>query len=400
MNNTDLEYQRLLHLILEKGRVKKNRTGVDTIGVFGAQARFNLAEGFPLLTTKKMAVKAITHELLWFIRGDTNIKYLVDNNCNIWNGDCYRKYKEIRRKTSVMPDTMDFSKEEFIEKIKTDAEFAAKWGDLGQGTYGQMWRAFPYYQDLSSFVKEIKNDDGKEIQCHPYSPLGIVDQLQKVINKLKTNPDDRRMIVSAWHPYWVDHCALPPCHCLFHFNTEELTYKERFDLLVKTEAGLKDLMPVLKSLQERSMRRIPIEDPQFSHWVKFAADEKDYEQEVGVLLDKHNIPRRRLNCLLYQRSCDFFLGIPFNIASYAMLLSMVAQVVNMVPGEFVHSMGDTHLYQNHIEQAKLQLTREPYPLPTLKLNPKITSLFDFKFEDISIENYQSHPAIKGDVSTG
>jgi thymidylate synthase len=364
MNNTDLEYQRLLRLILEKGKVKKNRTGVDTIGVFGAQARFNLAEGFPLLTTKKMAVKAITHELLWFIKGDTNIKYLVDNNCNIWNGDCYRKYKENYAKhptvNDVNSDGTPFDKELFIHQIKTDANFAAKWGDLGQGTYGQMWRSFPYFTTEAGHQHEMyRLVEGK------------VDQLQKVINKLKTNPDDRRMIVSAWHPYWVDHCALPPCHCLFHFNTEELTLEERKQLYYK--------------------------DGKYENWHKkggllFPAGESAFD-DAGV-------PKRRLNCLLYQRSCDTFLGVPFNIASYGLLTSMVAHTVGMVAGEFVHTYGDLHIYSNHIEQCKEQLTRQPLALPKLWLNPEVKNLFDFTINDIRIEDYNSHPAIKGEVSVG
>jgi thymidylate synthase len=368
MNNTDLEYNRLLTLILENGKRKKNRTGTDTIGVFGAQARFNLAEGFPLLTTKKVFYKGIFHELLWFIRGETNIKYLVDNGVNIWNSDAYRHYCD---KTKIngsfegdkwMRDNGDgtcsmFTREQFDEKLRNDQEFVQRWGQLGQGTYGQMWRRFPYMDE---------NEDYNE-----------VDQLQKVLDKLKSNPDDRRMIVSAWHPYWVDHCVLPPCHCLFHFNTEELSFNERWQLAL--EAG---------TVSDRDFEET-------RDWT-----EERFMKWFSSLMDGAKIPTRRLNCLLYQRSCDTFLGVPFNIASYALLTEMIAQVSNMVAGEFVHTYGDLHLYSNHLDQAKLQLTREPKALPKLVLNKEVKNLFDFKFEDIKIEGYDPHPAIKGEVSTG
>ncbi len=388
MNNTDKEYQRLLKLILDKGRVKKNRTGTDTIGVFGAQARFDLSEGFPLLTTKKVNFAAIVHELLWFIRGDTNIKYLVDNNVHIWDGDCYRKYKTEwdKQGLSICVDGAKWgkdigarsyqilSKEEFIEKIKNDNEFAQKWGELGQGTYGQMWRAFPYFTEIEKdLTAKYLLDKGSDKLLN----LGTVDQLQKVIDKLKTNPDDRRMIVSAWHPFWVENCCLPPCHLLYNFNTEELSAQERWDLLDKynkDENGPKDLF-------------------------KYADIEENFDGFI-VSCDKIGVPRRRLNCLLLIRSNDFFLGAPFNIASYSLLIEMVAQMVNMVPGELVYTVSDLHLYKNHVEQAKIQLAREPKKLPNLVLNKNIKNLFDFKFEDIKLEGYDPHPTIKGEVSTG
>jgi thymidylate synthase len=239
----------------------------------------------------------------------------------------------------------------FIERIKNDVEFATKWGELGEGTYGGMWRTFPYaYEDY---------------QDHAQYSLGTVDQLQKVIDKLKTNPDDRRMIVSAWHPHWVDHCALPPCHCLFHFHTEELTLEERIDILQK-QVG-------------------PVNLPKSEIW-------------IIQKLNEENIPHRRLNCLLYQRSNDFFLGVPFNIASYSLLTAMIAHVTNMVPGTFTHSHGDAHVYVNHLDQIKLQMSREPKALPSLWLNPEVKSLFDFKYDDIKFLNYDPHPAIKAEVA--
>ena len=378
MNKVDTEYFRVVNDILTNGRLKKNRTGIDTIGIFGAQAKYDVdLNAFPLLTTKKVHWPAIVHELLWFISGDTNIKYLVDNNVRIWNEWAYKKYSdwwENRAKFYTSPENMEkdipavqenkLTQEEFVEKIKFDESFANRWGELGEGTYGGMWRAFPFYTGDDSIVDgNIKS--------------GEVDQLQKVIDKLKTNPDDRRMIVSAWHPHWVDHCALPPCHCLFHFHTEELTLEERKNILIERSAKnqgqskLDELNNVLNSIMEQS---------------------------VELILAKENIPNRRLNCLLYQRSNDFFLGVPFNIASYSLLTAMIAHVTNMVPGTFTHSHGDAHIYVNHLDQIKLQMNREPKALPKLWLNPEIKSLFDFKYEDIKLLDYDPHPLIKGQVA--
>jgi thymidylate synthase len=320
----DFTYLDLVNRVLTEGKLKKNRTGIDTIGIFGAQARFDLADGFPLLTTKKVFFKGIVHELLWFISGSTNIKYLVDNDVHIWDDWAYQRYLKFVSKVVVVgeSDKPTLSQADFIHRIKTVDEFAKIWGDLGMGTYGGMWRAFPFYNDYDT----VAPSEGKET-------LDTVDQLRKVIEKLKTNPDDRRLIVSAWHPYWVDHCALPPCHVLFHFNTE-------------------------------------------------------------VLSDG----RRKLNCLLYQRSCDLFLGVPFNIASYALLTHMVAHCVGMVPGEFIHTYGDLHLYVNHVEQARLQATRDPHLSPQLALNLAKRDIFHFNYDDIQLIGYNSHPAIKAEVA--
>lgn len=376
MNNVDLEYFRLLKKVLSEGKKKKNRTGIDTIGVFGEQAKFNVdLNAFPILTTKKVYFRAILHELLWFIKGDTNIKYLVDNNVHIWDEWAFKRYvdwyNKIRSDTvdfttnwnGNCPEPMQYTQDEFIQKIKDcppyennnweDARFAIEWGELGEGTYGGMWRAFPYY-------------DGEQIDPQ----VGYVDQLKKVVDKLKSNPDDRRMIISAWHPYWVDHCALPPCHCLFHFNTEELTLEERFSIFSKGW----------------NLEKVKLE------W------EKDGFTDYHYLLDEHCIPRRKLNCLLYIRSNDMFLGSPFNITSYALLTAMVAHSVNMVPGVLTYTIGDCHLYQNHIEQVRLQLSRTPKTLPKLWLNPNVKDLFSFKYEDIKLLDYDPHPAIKAEVA--
>lgn len=385
MNNVDTEYFRLLSLILNEGRVKKNRTGIDTVGVFGAQAKFNVyMDAFPILTTKKVWFKGIVHELLWFIRGDTNIKYLVDNDVHIWDEWAYKRYCQEWTKQGYgisvygpkfgvdtgARSCRECTQTEFIQRIKdcplyqcgenftqenfNAAEFAIRFGELGEGTYGGMWRNFPYY-------------DGNDYDGGP----GHVDQLQKVIDKLKSNPDDRRMIVSAWHPYWVDHCALPPCHCLFHFNTEELTIEERHKIYSNLERGDYRLLPKYLGTTD---------------------------SEAHTAYDDSGVPRRRLNCLLYQRSCDTFLGVPFNITSYALLTAMVAHCVGMEPGTFTHTYGDLHIYENHREQIALQMTRNPKALPKLRLNSNVKDLFKFTFEDVVLKDYDPHPAIKGQVA--
>lgn len=261
------QYLDLLRRILDEGTPKGDRTGTGTLSVFGHQMRFNLEEGFPLLTTKKLHLKSIIYELLWFLKGDTNVRYLQEHGVRIWN------------------------------------EWADENGDLGP-VYGHQWRSWPDYKG------------------------GTIDQIQNVLDQIKHTPDSRRMMVSAWNPAEVNDMALPPCHCLFQF---------------------------------------------------YVAD-------------------GRLSLQLYQRSADTFLGVPFNIASYALLTMMMAQVTGLRPGDFIHTTGDTHLYQNHLSQARLQLTRTPRPLPTMRLNPEVKSLFDFRFEDFTLENYDPYDHIKATVS--
>lgn len=285
-------YLDLLQTVLEKGQVESNRTGIDTITYFGLQTRYDISNSFPLLTTKKMAYKSIFIELLWFLTGKTNIKYLVDNGVSIWNEWPFENYKKSNEyKNETIKD--------FVLKIKQDESFANKWGDLGP-VYGKQWRNF----------------------------FGI-DQISKVIEQIKTNPFSRRHIVSAWNPIEVDNMLLPPCHCFFQFH-----------------------------------------------------------------VSKNN----ELSLQLYQRSADLFLGVPFNIASYSLLTYMVAYQTNLKPKEFIHTLGNAHIYKNHIEQVKLQLTKKPLTLPTLELNKNISSIFDYSYEDIVLNNYISHEPIKGAVA--
>ncbi len=285
------QYLDLCKTILEKGTKKGDRTGTGTISYFGYQMRFDLSEGFPLLTTKRVHLKSIIHELLWFIKGDTNIKYLVDNDVRIWNDWPYAEYQ---KSSEFKGETI----EEFAERIKESDEFAKKWGNCGP-IYGKQWRNF-----------------------------GGVDQLENLIHDIKTNPNSRRLIISAWNPTEVQSMVLPPCHCFMQFYVND----------------------------------------------------------------------GKLSCQLYQRSADVFLGVPFNIASYALFTMMIAQVCDLKPGVFVHTLGDAHIYNNLLDQVNLQLTREPRELPTMNINPNVKSIYDFKYEDFELVGYNPHKGIKGKVS--
>ena len=507
MNSVDLEYNRLLNTILINGKRKTNRTGIDTIGVFGEMAKFDVRmDAFPILTTKRVWFKGIVHELLWFIKGDTNIKYLVDNGVHIW--DDWREPYGFKRQLVFVEKRVkpyvgyhgDFSWEGFGISGEVDTKLVYLWEKMMRRCYDSNHHRFPLYGGVGvsvcetwhnpkTFVEQVKqishwwykennwndfeldkdyygakqygpdtcvwlhtkennfytkvadpvevkdldgnrsvyltaNDAAREIgmsqssfnrilndgfpkiikgnnrnyigwefnvlrfedkllrmELIPDGELGFVygrawrnfegvDQLAKVIDKLKTNPDDRRMIVSAWHPYWVDHCSLPPCHCLFHFNTEELTLQERVDMA-------STILPILKF------------QPAFQ-----GLDNKAWEEQC----DKLEIPTRRLNLLMYQRSLDFPVGGPFNITSYSLLLAMVAHCVGMETGEFTWSTGDTHIYVNQLDGVNEQLKRGSYPLPKLWLNPDKKNLFDFKYDDIKLVDYISHPTIKFPVA--
>lgn len=324
MNQLDKDYQKLLKDILKNGVEKSDRTGTGTISVFGRQIRHNMADGFPLLTTKRMAIKTCMTELKWFLKGDTNIKYLVDNGCNIWNGDAYKNYKV---KNQKLADVIGhgfhggrLTQEEFINKIKTDDEFAKTWGKLGP-IYGHQWRSWT--------VKEDTSYDGEYVW---------VDQIKNLINDIKTNPDSRRLMVSAWNPGDQPEMALPPCHYGFQIYTRRSTREEKI-----------------------------------------------------VNPGKYRV----VSLMWNQRSVDTFLGLPFNIASYGMLLELIAKECNMIPGELIGNLGDVHLYNNHIKQAKEQIKRDPYQLPTLtKLEGNV---LDGEF-DYTIEYYESWPKIEAPLS--
>jgi thymidylate synthase len=425
MNNLDKQYQTLLQTILDFGVEKKDRTGTGTKSIFGYTIRHNMKDGFPLLTTKKMAWKTMVTELLWFLRGDTNIKYLVDNNCHIWDGDAYKNYlkggdvkwlkpTEVDTPIGKMSIPIPYSQEEFINKIKTDDEFAKKWGDLGK-IYGFQWRKWG----------ERKHDS----ISNEYF-IGI-DQIQNLINDLKTNPDSRRLMVNAWNVGELDQMVLPPCHYGFQVYTTELSDLRRYNIWFNNN-------------YETGMERFfdPKNLPDF--------DNPYYTPT----------PKRGISLMWNQRSVDTFLGLPFNIASYGLLLEIIAKEVGMLPDELIGNLGDVHLYSNHIEQAKEQIgkkltfderyaiytgnektweedggnsygkingldmmddkeipirTREPYPLPSVKIthrewyqhekvkehlgektfNEKILALRPDCFE---LLNYKSHPPIKAPLS--
>ena len=285
------QYLELCRNVLNNGIKKEDRTGTGTISYFGQQMRYNLSEGFPLLTTKRVHLKSIIHELLWFISGDTNIKYLVDNDVRIWNDWPFAAYQ---KSNEYQGETI----EEFAAKVKESNEFALKWGNLGP-VYGKQWRDF-----------------------------AGVDQLEDLINQIKNNPTSRRLIISAWNPAQIKDMALPPCHCFMQFYVND----------------------------------------------------------------------GKLSCQLYQRSADIFLGVPFNIASYSLFTMMIAQVTGLGLGDFVHTIGDAHIYLNHLEQIDKQLKREPRDLPKMIINPNVKSIYDFKYDDFELVDYNPHKGIKGKVA--
>lgn len=344
MNKLDKQYQELLKTIIEYGVDKKDRTGTGTKSIFGYTIRHNMKEGFPLLTTKKMAIKSLMTELKWFLKGDTNIRYLIENNCKIWNGDAYKNYK---LKNLFATDVDYLTMEEFVEQIISDDKFAKLYGELGP-VYGKQWKMWDKYDH-----ELIDKDKFPNVKSS-------VDQIQNLIEQLKENPDSRRLMVSAWNPGDIDKMVLPPCHYGFQVYTRELNLDERIDIYNK------GVNPMSRST--------------------------DYFHEH---MDVYGIPRREISLMWNQRSVDTFLGLPFNIASYAMLLEIIADEVNMVPGDLIGNLGDVHLYNNHIEQAKEQITREGYKLPNLHLISQdiLNGEFDYK-----INNYESHPTIKAPLS--
>jgi thymidylate synthase len=407
MNTLDKKYQELLQDILDNGIKKSDRTGTGTLSVFGKQIRHKMSEGFPLLTTKKMYFKGIVTELLWFLRGDTNIKYLVDNDCHIWDGDAYKNWcrqfevdpnnfdaEEVAKGHNdqcwgypildhVKPTSKEYkrgqinaylegkaekpffylSQEEFINKIKTDDEFAKTWGELGP-IYGKQWRSWNKirFRDINRInqhhnqIAGIENpfeEEGKWVR-------GYEDQIQNLILDLKTNPDSRRLMVSAWNVGELDKMTLPPCHYGFQVYTRELSFDERVEYFKKTYPD---------------------------KWDEYELPKDNFSW--------YNIPKRAISLMFNMRSNDVPLGLPFNLASYGLLLEIIAKEVNMVPDELIASLGDAHIYVNQIDGVKEQLTREPYKLPTLVMvtNPEL-KFDEYVYDNFKLVNYQSHPTIK------
>ena len=391
MNKLDRDYTALLQDILDNGVTKSDRTGTGTISVFGRQIRHKMSEGFPLLTTKKMYMKGIITELLWFLRGDTNIKYLVDNDCHIWDGDAYKNYCKSHTSPPSNPGgpllsdnlisirPIQYTQEEFINKIKTDNEFAKTWGELGP-IYGKQWR---HWEVDTSYLGNDEWTEGKDI-----------DQIQNLINDLKTNPDSRRMLVSVWNVNYLDEMVLPPCHYGFQVYTRELDEKEgikKHGLMVKYKGNDCKII----SYHNANHELLILDTPEGERMI--------YENQLDEPIDYSKFPTRAISLMWNQRSVDTFLGLPFNIASYGLLLEIIAKEVNMVPDELIGNLGDVHLYSNHVEQAKEQIGREPYPLPTLVINPNNEmrvggGIFTYVNTDFTLENYQSHPSIKAPLS--
>ena len=380
MNNLDARYQALLEDILQWGVEKKDRTGTGTISVFGRQIRHKMSEGFPLLTTKKMHWNSVVTELLWFLRGETNIKFLLDYDCHIWDGDAYKRYithwgnpidpinYELYGPNTTMncfhEDKRLYTKEEFVKQIKTDETFAKQWGELGP-IYGKQWRSWKSF-DTSWDYQEDWLTSG-------------VDQIQTLINDLKTNPDSRRLMVSAWNVGELDQMVLPPCHYGFQVYTRELSESERFN------------------------------------WYGNKIDLHMHHDHIVQEMNQENVPTRSISLMWNQRSVDTFLGLPFNIASYGLLLEIIAKEVNMVPDELIGNLGDVHLYLNHIKQAKEQIGRTPYELPTVKITERNwymhekvkehlgektldEKLKSYRPDCFELIGYESHPKIKAPLS--
>jgi thymidylate synthase len=370
MNNLDIQYQSLLRDILDNGTKKGDRTGTGTISVFGRQIRHNMRDGFPVLTTKKMAWKGVVTELLWFLRGDTNIKYLIDNGCHIWDGDAWKSYQNKAFLDGGMPTT----KETFIERIRTDKEFENKWGDLGS-IYGKQWRNWTYITKQKK--EDIENIDelisGADLE-REYGWYRTIDQISNLIHDLKTNPDSRRLMVNAWNVGELDQMILPPCHYGFQIYTKELSYKERYRIWFSNNYQT--------GFEYNDSEIIDFDDPYWSI-----------------------TPKRSISLMWNQRSVDVPLGLPFNIASYGLLLTILGRMVGMQPDQLIGNLGDTHIYSNQEEGVREQLNREPFDLPKLSISSKV--YFDGNIDDMlksctkddfALVGYVSHQTIKMPLS--
>ena len=374
-NHVDEQYLNLVNEILEKGVEKDTRAG-KTLSIFGKQLKFNLKEGLPMLTTKKMFAKGVIHELLWFLKGDTNIKYLVDNGVHIWDDDAYRYYLTLVDKyneaTQTEPEYDWFkrtaitklSKEEFIEKVK---EGAKAWIVVDKKAY--IMSSLP-----NAFEYEYQFGDLGPVYGHQWRNWNGIDQVKELIDKLRNNPDDRRLMISAWNVSAIPDMALPPCHYSCQFYTKKMTIKERKQWAIDNRI-------------------------EFEHYDCYS---NPSDEEIVEMFDKAGVPKRKLSCMWNQRSVDCGLGWSFNLLSYSVLTHMIAQCVNMDVDEVIFSGGDVHVYKNHIEPLKEQLTRNPhlYALPTLWLNPEKKNIDDFTYEDIKIIGYKSYPAIKMPLNVG
>jgi len=372
MNKLDKQYTDLLLDILHNGQAKGDRTGTGTISVFGRQIRHDMKDGFPLLTTKKMPFKTIVTELLWFLQGDTNIKFLVDNGCNIWNGDAYKnyvtKFKEYWKDKGYDVPTM----ETFVDRIKNQEGFSEKNGELGP-VYGRQWRGWNGIDREAFFNSDNLDERNRDARQGMFYKEGDIDQIANLINDLKTNPDSRRLMVNAWNVSELENMVLPPCHYGFQVYTRELDEETRYNIWFSNN-------------YETGMERFF--DPN---------NLPDYDNTYYV-----PTPKRAISLMWNQRSVDTFLGLPFNIASYALLLEIIAREVNMVPDQLIGNLGDVHLYSNHIEQAKEQIIRKGLDLPSIVINKVMKKVDDslplYNITDFKLNDYKSHETIKAKLS--
>ena len=449
------QYLDLVRKLLEEGKYKEDRTGTGTYSVFGAQMRFNLSDGFPLLTTKHTHIKPIIHELLWFLKGETNIRYLKENGVNIWdqwvkpgteeyrpmtdeemkaaiikadrklgsNPDREYKFTQLEEDNPILCEICCSPNDNFIEiKYKQQGGLEEIYSGLHGGkeprvliagelgpVYGSQWRSWPnpkieLIEDQEEKARYMASgltyvDWLASGQAKAHVKNESIDQISNLIETLKKNPDSRRLIVSAWNPAEVDNMALPPCHSLFQFYSCDRDWSDIVVDLINSDVVIDDEYAI-------DHHRRVTEDMKSLIWVNGWEKAEngegyrhpDYHKVSFEIAQKYGIPTRKLSCQLYQRSADTFIGLPYNIASYSLLTMMIAQVTNHVPGDFVWTGGDCHLYSNHIEQTKLMLNGESYPFPIMTLNPEIKDIFDFKYEDFTLKNYKSNPHIPAPVA--
>jgi thymidylate synthase len=371
MNQLDNQYKKLISLILKSGKKKNDRTGTGTVSIFGHQMRFNLKNGFPLLTLRKIHTKSLIHEMLWFLSsfdekykkfGNTNIKYLLDHGVTFWSEWPYENYKKIYNNRGY--DSI-LSIKEYENRIKNDDNFALEFGSIGPG-YGEQWLNSGGIEMVEIIDNDVykSDDDIRRKTKKKIIKLDGINQINQVINTLKKNPDSRRMIVDSWNPININDMLLPPCHMMFQFYSVLMTPNEKYD--------------------------------EYYNFIETNNLDKNMPYNKG--LKYYNFPDRYLSIQMYQRSVDVGLGLPFNISEYSLLLSMISQIVNMVPNEMIWTGGDTHIYNNHIDQLNELIKREPKPLPKLILNKNIKNIYDFRYNDIIIQNYNPHPNIKMKVS--
>ena len=401
MNNLDIQLKELYNKILSKEKFRTDRTGFGTKSVFGHQMRFNLQEGFPLTTLRKIHIKSLVHELLWFLGsydekykkfGNTNIKYLLDHGVTFWTDWCYKNYYGAKLKKYQSNDLKDkktvkkfkfLSQKDFEKRIVKDDDFALKWGELGP-VYGKQWTDWGGYHELVEKENIIKETAGEQILIDKLGWEKIymkgINQIDNLIDNIIENPDSRRLIVNAWNVDDIDDMLLPPCHMMFQCYTDVISMKQRIDYCEKTynKEDIDNYMLKNNILDWDEIKRDP--------------------RKQITILDHFNVPERTLDLQLYQRSVDTYLGLSYNIASYSILLHMIAQATNTIPNDFIHSGGDVHIYANAIEATEELMSREIKPLPKLKISTDVQNIYGFRFEDFEIVDYNPHPNIKVKVA--